>query len=318
MYKAVVYQGGSNNGDFNPGTLVFSQDISLSSLNMNSWNTITLNTPIVVNATQELWFGIYMEAPGGTYCIPLSSNSKPKKGCICGTHSPGSVSWEELFPNMTFCIRGTMAKVQTVMDYQVSRNGIPIGTTTATSIEDHVTHTDTYTYSVTANWSNGCTASEQKSFTNIANISATPDALDFYANFGHGTLVKTVIVNGNGISGTIQATVNGNFCPQCGAKKPEPKPADGWKCPKCGADVSGNFCPECGTKKPEPKPDGWTCPECGAVNKGKFCSECGAKKPAGAKLYKCDKCGWEPEDPEHPPKFCPECGDPFDDSDVQA
>ena len=112
------------------------------------------------------------------------------------------------------------------------------------------------------------------------------------------------------------ATVTGKFCPECGAKKPEPKPAgDTWKC-KCGATVTGKFCPECGAKKPEEAPLGWTC-ACGAVNKGKFCSECGAPKPKGVPQYKCDKCGWEPPDPAHPPKFCPECGDPFDDGDIQ-
>ena len=107
------------------------------------------------------------------------------------------------------------------------------------------------------------------------------------------------------------ATATGKFCPECGAKKPEPKPAaEGWKCPQCGAAATGKFCPECGAKKPEAQPEGWTC-SCGAVNKGKFCAECGKPKPAAAPQYKCDKCGWEPEDPRHPPSSAPSAETPL-------
>ena len=210
-YKAVVYKGGSYNGGFDPGTLVLSQDINLNSLTMNAWNTVTLNTPVVVDASQELWFGIYLEAPGGSFCIPLNPQYKAKKGCICGTHTSGSVSWSEFNNSNSFCIQGTVENVQTVTDYQVSRDGTAIGTTASTSIQDHLINTDTYTYTVTANWSNGCSASAQRSFTNVAQIIVSPESLDFFANYGYGTLVKKVIVSSIGITSSIAATVTGNF-----------------------------------------------------------------------------------------------------------
>lgn len=62
---------------------------------------------------------------------------------------------------------------------------------------------------------------------------------------------------------------DGNFCSECGAKKPEE-----WRC-SCGVLNSGNFCSGCGAKKPA---EGWVC-SCGTHNIGNFCSGCGAKKP---------------------------------------
>lgn len=47
-----------------------------------------------------------------------------------------------------------------------------------------------------------------------------------------------------------------------------------WTC-SCGTVATGNFCPNCGAKRPSAD---WTC-SCGTVNTGNFCSNCGAKRP---------------------------------------
>ena len=89
--------------------------------------------------------------------------------------------------------------------------------------------------------------------------------------------------------------------------------AAGWTCPQCGQEGNtGKFCNNCGAKKPEPKPaeaDGWTCPNCGHQgNTGKFCNECGTKRPEGPQdnSWTCQKCGHQ----GNTGKFCDECGSP--------
>ena len=99
--------------------------------------------------------------------------------------------------------------------------------------------------------------------------------------------------------------IQSKFCPECGAKKPEPKTADTWDCPQCGnKGITAKFCGECGCKKPE-APAAWDCPQCG--NKGitaKFCGECGCKKPEAPAAWNCPQCGTQ----DITAKFCPECG----------
>lgn len=59
--------------------------------------------------------------------------------------------------------------------------------------------------------------------------------------------------------------------------KEEVKP-EGVKCPNCGSIITGNFCMECGTKKPE-EPKEKFCTSCGtkADPKAKFCMNCGTQ-----------------------------------------
>ncbi|MCQ2535859.1 MAG: SPFH domain-containing protein [Lachnospiraceae bacterium] len=58
------------------------------------------------------------------------------------------------------------------------------------------------------------------------------------------------------------------------APAPAAPAGDSWTC-ACGTVATGNFCPNCGAKKPSAD---WTC-SCGTVNTGNFCSNCGSKRP---------------------------------------
>ena len=59
-----------------------------------------------------------------------------------------------------------------------------------------------------------------------------------------------------------------------GQQTAAPGQAAGWTC-TCGTVNTGNFCGNCGAKKPSAE---WTC-TCGTVNTGNFCSNCGTKRP---------------------------------------
>ncbi|MBO7650460.1 MAG: SPFH domain-containing protein [Lachnospiraceae bacterium] len=83
---------------------------------------------------------------------------------------------------------------------------------------------------------------------------------------------------------------------------------NGWTCPNCGATATGNFCTNCGAKKPAPA-GSWTCPTCGQEVNGNFCTNCGTKKPEAKKAI-CGSCGYQAPEGESP-KFCPQCGKPM-------
>lgn len=137
-------------------------------------------------------------------------------------------------------------------------------------------------------------------------IGMTKDAMTPMMNMGASMAAPAAPVAAGGWDCACGAkNIQSKFCPECGAKKPEPKSADTWDCPNCGAKgITAKFCGECGCKKPE-APAAWDCPNCG--NKGitaKFCGECGCRKPEPKATWDCPECG----NKDITAKFCPECG----------
>lgn len=94
---------------------------------------------------------------------------------------------------------------------------------------------------------------------------------------------------GNGLSETVKSAENSwncscgamnitsKFCPDCGAKKPEPTAV--WDCQNCSCKgIMSKFCPDCGSPKPA-APFSWDCKKCGQTGiTSNFCPNCGAKK----------------------------------------
>lgn len=104
--------------------------------------------------------------------------------------------------------------------------------------------------------------------TGFMGVGMAANASNVSALYQQGASQQTAAPAAGGWKCACGETVNGNFCPNCGAKKPEE-----WVC-SCGTANKGNFCSNCGAKKPE----NWKC-SCGTENSGNFCQNCGAKRP---------------------------------------
>lgn len=97
-----------------------------------------------------------------------------------------------------------------------------------------------------------------------------------------------------------QKGITSNFCPNCGAKKPQP--VLGWICPQCGLKgIDSNFCPNCGTKRPALTAWDCSCGQKGIISN--FCPNCGSKRPEN-QTWTCSKCGTSGISGN----FCPNCG----------
>lgn len=161
--KLVVYQGGSYDGySLSSGTQVLEQALDLSQLNSNAWNTVALQTPVPIVLGEEIWYGVYIEAPGGSYTVPVGNagNYEPEKGEIAGRHyASGDISWSFYNVGKNFSLLAHFQSLQpTLSHYQITRDSLVRGTTTQLFYDDMVSQTGEYTYHIAAVYEDGGTA----------------------------------------------------------------------------------------------------------------------------------------------------------------
>lgn len=84
-YSVVVYTGGSYTGSIysnTPGSLVRSQVVN--DVTYGSWMTVTLNSPLVINASEELWIGVSVTAYSGYAMSHDDATAVSGKGNLMG------------------------------------------------------------------------------------------------------------------------------------------------------------------------------------------------------------------------------------------
>ncbi len=168
----VVYQGGSyENGTFTPGQMVVNQQVPLSALTHNQWCTITLNTPVQVDAAQELWVGYKISVDSGYYAMPTGTTARyvPDKGdLVCRHYSSGSVSWKLFGSSRNFLIKAHLTEIPSPVSYYkllYDNSLITVLPDTATTYSSVVVTPGQHQYTVAAVYDNQCEASISDSIT---------------------------------------------------------------------------------------------------------------------------------------------------------
>lgn len=185
-YRLMVYTGGkiSDNGRvINPGTLILEQQVDMTSLTRGAWNKVALTSPIVIDASQELWYGLYISAPANSSAVIYGGlDFVPFKGNIYGYYYGGEVFWYPYNRNFVMKARIDNPFVQ----YEVYRDGTPLAVpATGYVYADYPPEYAHYLYEVHATWNDECSAaaSQMVNFRqpcHVQNVADTVTTCDSY------------------------------------------------------------------------------------------------------------------------------------------
>ena len=132
--KLKIYDAGTSSA---PGALLYSQ--SISTINTNSWNTITLATPVTI-ASKDIWVGYEVSLSAGTY--PMGADSGPVTADGDWIYIGGSTGWSHL---ATFNIPYNWlihATVESSVSNQIQLTYNQIDASALPTIKSYVTVTD--------------------------------------------------------------------------------------------------------------------------------------------------------------------------------
>jgi hypothetical protein len=154
--RVLVYKGGdiTNNGvTLESGVKIVDKAVDLSGLTLGEWNSVALDEPIVIDASQELWYGLYVAGLANTSTIVLGgSGCVDKKGNIFGFMFEDHTFW--LCNNENFVMKALVDNP--FIQYEVYRNDDLLTTVNDTMYADYPPVYAHYTYEVKALWNDEC------------------------------------------------------------------------------------------------------------------------------------------------------------------
>ena len=156
-YRVLVYKGGAvtNHGMYlESGRIIVDKTVNLSELTMGTWNSVALDTPIVIDASEELWYGLSVTAPANTSTVALGGTECIRnKGNIFGYYFLENFFWYS--NNENFVLKAVVDNP--FIQYELYRDGDSLAVLADDTVyADYPPAYAHYEYEVRATWNNQC------------------------------------------------------------------------------------------------------------------------------------------------------------------